>query len=362
MLETIREYAGERLEESGDEADVGRRHAEWYRDDACDGAMEWFGGGRAPGWEQKVNAEHDNIRAALEELHERGEDADVGRIIVAVGGHWDTSGFGPECERWLDVALRCEQCDDRLRTRLLGLASRRASFRHDTAATLEYAREFAVLAERLDDALAMASATFALARAHEVGGDLERASADYARSAELFHGRNDPSEAAALANVVGIELVRGNYATARERARDALELAKKAGYPDAIIGNTMHIGSSYVREGKTDEARPWVRQALEEMRALDRVVFVPEELVTTAELALHEGRADRAATLIGAARHVSDAAGFVFEDEADERSYRLLEEAAQELGADAVADFLERGAALGWEEAVALGPRHSRPR
>ena len=150
------------------------------------------------------------------------------------------------------------------RARLLGLAGRRAGFRHDTAAGLEYAREFAAIAERLDDALAMASATFDLARAHEVGGDLESASAEYARSAELFHGRNDPSEAAALDNLVGIELVRGNYATARERARDALQLATKAGYPDAIIGSTTHIGSSYLREGRTDEAKPWVRRALEE--------------------------------------------------------------------------------------------------
>ena len=90
------------------------------------------------------------------------------------------------------------------------------------------------------------------------------------------------------------------------------------------------------------------------MRALDRVVFVPEELVTTAELALHEGGADRAAMLIGAARHVSDAAGLVFEDEAGERSHRLLDQAAEELGADVVADLLDQGAALGWKEAIAL--------
>lgn len=354
MLETIREYAIERLSQSGEAGEIRRRHAEWYRDEACEGAMAWFGGTRAEGWEEKVNNEQENIRVALEEFNARGCDVDVVRIIVAVGGHWDTIGFGLECDRWLEIALKSGNGDDRLRARILALAGRRASFRHDAPAAMRFAAEFAVVAKRLGDPLAEASATFDLARAHEVGGDLESAAAEYALAAELFHGRSDLSEAAALANLVGLELVRGRYAEAREGARAALELAESVGYPDAVIGSTMNVGLSYLREGDAAEAKPWLRKALETARRLERVIFVPGQLVMAAEIAMQEAHPERVATLTGAASHIAEAAGVVLEDGFETPAHDLMDRAAQVIGADSVAKHMAEGAALSWPDAVTL--------
>ena len=86
MLETIREYAVERLEESGDVDELRRRHADYFLALAEEAEPNLRG---SPGdWLDRLEAEHDNFRAALDRLEASGESERGLRLAGALWRFW----------------------------------------------------------------------------------------------------------------------------------------------------------------------------------------------------------------------------------------------------------------------------------
>ena len=107
MLETVREYGLERLAESGEEAVIRDRHAVW-----CLGLAEQYREGEGPwvedlGWLSRVEAEHDNVRAALAWLERTGDVEGLLRLAGATQPFWDVRGHRVEAVDWLERALTC---------------------------------------------------------------------------------------------------------------------------------------------------------------------------------------------------------------------------------------------------------------
>ena len=105
LLETVRQYGREKLEESGEEAEVGRRHARY-----CVGLAEYaereLGGPDQARWLVRLEAEHDNIRAALSfSLGEGGEVGSGVRLAAALWPFWFARGYLSEGRRWLESAV-----------------------------------------------------------------------------------------------------------------------------------------------------------------------------------------------------------------------------------------------------------------
>ena len=104
MLETIREYAGERLEELGERAALRQRHAEWF--------VEWSSERRRlrreavilGEWERESD-EYENLRSALAWLRSSGEIELELQLATALGGYWGISGYLSEGRAWLEDAL-----------------------------------------------------------------------------------------------------------------------------------------------------------------------------------------------------------------------------------------------------------------
>jgi predicted ATPase/class 3 adenylate cyclase len=103
MFETIREYASERLEERGQREELRRRHAEYVlglipsRDD--------FLGEHGPRLLRQMDAEQDNLRAALECLFEIGETDTALTLVEAVWRFWMIRGYLEEGRRWAEQAV-----------------------------------------------------------------------------------------------------------------------------------------------------------------------------------------------------------------------------------------------------------------
>ena len=101
MLETIHEYAREKLEESGESDTLGREHALYFMSLAEKAVPELTGKKQAE-WLKKVEEEHDNLRAALRWAKDAGEagsveDADIGlRVVGALWRFWQTRGYFSE--------------------------------------------------------------------------------------------------------------------------------------------------------------------------------------------------------------------------------------------------------------------------
>jgi tetratricopeptide (TPR) repeat protein len=106
MLETIRQYALERLAASGEADTIRRQHAAHYlalAEDAC----EWIGRREQSVWLDRLDLEHDNLRAALGWALGGGAVEVGARIALALAGQhwssfWDARGHGSEALRWLE--------------------------------------------------------------------------------------------------------------------------------------------------------------------------------------------------------------------------------------------------------------------
>ncbi len=119
MLETIREFATDRLSARG-EADTTRQlHASYYSD-LADQAGREFRGLRNQYWIHRLRSEHQNLQAALQ-WSLTGPDPGLGlRMAAALVDHWRYNGFAAEGRRWADLAIgRSAECPGKIRADLL---------------------------------------------------------------------------------------------------------------------------------------------------------------------------------------------------------------------------------------------------
>jgi predicted ATPase len=105
MLETIHEFARERLEQSGGTEEIKRQHAEFFvaLAEEAEPAVE---GAQQPAWVERLEEERDNMRTALSWSLGQGQDAELTlRIGAALGEFWNLRGYYGEGRRWLEEAL-----------------------------------------------------------------------------------------------------------------------------------------------------------------------------------------------------------------------------------------------------------------
>ena len=270
MLETVREYAVERLDEEEDAQGVRRRHAEHFRDLAREGR----GFARGPAqqeWFDRLEIEQPNIRAALgwateaavelaleladalEPLWTRRHHreallvlepliaasaearADLRSGVLTIAGTLATeSGRPDDAERWLDEAYRlASEVGDAERTAwsLKGLA--RVSFaRGDLVEARRRYEESLALFEHLEDWVPVGGRLNDLAMVSRAAGDLDEARAFMERALRISRASGDPHGVPGDLHTLGdIELDAGNYERARQLFAEALELTVRIGEP-----------------------------------------------------------------------------------------------------------------------------------
>jgi predicted ATPase/DNA-binding CsgD family transcriptional regulator len=169
MLETIRQYGWDRLDEQQATAPLRDRHRDHYLRAAEEIAAAWNGPGQPAGL-AALRAEHDNLRAALEWSVARRAGTAAQRLVAALRYHWCADGFLSEGRRWLDQALSLDNDPTAERAGALWVAAWAALLQGDHAAALE----------RLDEC-------------DRIGGDAAtRAQVTCLRgTSALFHGRLD---------------------------------------------------------------------------------------------------------------------------------------------------------------------------
>jgi serine/threonine-protein kinase PknK len=104
LLETVRQYAREKLEESGETNQVGGRHALFFLGLAEEAAPQ-LKGGRQAAWLGRLETEHDNLRAAMRFLLEEGEVESAARLAWALWLFWWYHGHHAEGRRFADEIL-----------------------------------------------------------------------------------------------------------------------------------------------------------------------------------------------------------------------------------------------------------------
>jgi predicted ATPase len=149
MLETIREYAAERLEESGEAEELGRQHAEYF----LAFAEKVESNLSAPGpedWADRLEREIDNFRSALAAFEASGESRLALRLAGASSEFWLLKNHVPEGRRHLEDVLRNNQAPTPARAKALNGVAALARYAGDTRTAKRRAEDALALHRKLD--------------------------------------------------------------------------------------------------------------------------------------------------------------------------------------------------------------------
>lgn len=363
MLQTIRDYATEILAEDPGRESLLQRHAHYYlhlAESIADKADS------RPTELDRLDADHDNMRAALEWWLERGDnahpegDALALRLTIALGRYWYTHGHAVEGGRWLERALGAggegAPDEDRARAlRLIGIMMEQQRHLERARALFEEALD---LFRNIGDRSGEASCLNSLGVVNRSLNDLDAAEKLFEESVALRREIGDePGTASSLGNLAIVAIDRGEYDRAWDLLGDTMRLDRTRGDEWGVTVSIASKGVIQLERGDLDGATATTGDALRRFVEMGEADGTAEALETFAGIAVAQERFVRAARIAGGAASLRRSAGIPLAPIDVERLQRWLEPARAELGAAAFENASREGAAMTKEQAVkyALG-------
>jgi DNA-binding CsgD family transcriptional regulator/tetratricopeptide (TPR) repeat protein len=317
MLETIRAFALDRLQESGDAADARDRHARFFHafiaeldlHHAMPGDPSWFG---------PVAAEEDNLGQALRRLAERGEALALNDLSAALDIFWLQRTPIAEARAWLERAIACDAgLPNLVRARSRGDAGWIYALCGDYEAAAPLLADALAVARVCDDPYFLADTLFAAGLLAKLQGDLRQAQA-YAEEAERVARAIVPDlphaaylAAGALGMQADIARQSGDAATAIARHEEAIQLHRATGGTWYLSAGLIELGLAHASAGDARGAAKPLLEALAHAWQLYAVTAFTREwreesvfanaLRGLAVVAAETGQLDVAARLLGAA-------------------------------------------------------------
>jgi tetratricopeptide (TPR) repeat protein len=270
MLETIREYALEKLEASGEEALTKRAHAAYCLVLAEEEAMEQSGADGSE-WLERFASEHDNFRAALEWLTETG-DAEWGmRLGTALFRYWEIREYLAEGRDRLGRLLKLAGAAalTKLRMRALFAAGVLAGEQGDYASAEALINESQNIAHQLGDKTGIAVSLNALAVFARDRGDVATAQKLFETSLGLWRELSDEKAVArALSNLANVLKLQGDYDRARSRYAECLAIFRGLGDRTGVAWSLNYQGDVARDQGDSAAAQALYEQGLVIFREL----------------------------------------------------------------------------------------------
>ena len=305
MLQPVRQYGGERLEENGSKHEVQHRHAAWFLTLAERAAPE-LRGPRQGTWIKCLEREHDDLRAAAAWFLDGARLEEVVRLGWALWLFWWVNAHLAEGRRWMEEAL--ESGDSMLltsRAKALFVAGTMADLQADRRAAEPMLEESLKIFRELGD---RRGAGFALGSAGLVALGQERREEGISllkEGADLFLEVGEKWGAAVLFIFAGAGRLRqDDLVRAGRLAERGLALSLEADYkPGASVARYLLARVAYASDDR-DRATELFREGLELSAAIENDPVVAYCLEGLADIAASEDRGARAACLWGAAEAV----------------------------------------------------------
>jgi predicted ATPase len=393
MLETIREFALERLFSTAWHEDVAQRHALLFRDLALSGEPG-LAGPTMGDWLERLAAEHANLRAAVAWFLDARRTEDAALTAVALARYLEARGHYTEGRAWLSEALRRGDLPLPLRAKAAYVLGRLADSQAEFPEAERLYREALSLFRELGDdegavaaLIELAWATLlqgrvdeagrigdeALSRARELGDAVRVADALVNHAATLVERERFPEALAlyeeslvlrrelgepraiaiSLAGIGWVALLNGDSARAQIAAQQAVELMR-ANADRQWIGASLHtLGAAALAERDLDRAAAYFLEGLGEARELGDRRLAPECLVGLAAVAAEFGDAAAAADLDALAAAFFSDTGVLPSPVAQSIRREQLAAAKVELG-EALWDSKYRAGSASFDEASAL--------
>jgi tetratricopeptide (TPR) repeat protein len=352
MLETVHEFAREKLERSGEAESIKRAHAEYFLTLAEEADPELRGANQLQ-WLERLEAEHDNMRAALSWALERNEAEVALKLGGALSSFWLLRDYHSEGRRWLEEALAIEgrgspesramalagagwlasdqgdldrakeACEEGLE--LLEHEEREASEakltllaglgwvawqRGELGQASELLEEGLAMSREMSDTWWLAFALFSLAIVPQSLGDYERATELYEQSMDLFREQGDKQSLAfCLNNLAMTVFSQGDLGRAEKLTEESVALHRELGSRGGVSTGLYNLGWIALLQDDLGRAADLYRESLSLSWDTGMNPLVEMALEGFACLAGAEGAAERAARLWGAAQALHETKG-----------------------------------------------------
>ena len=354
MLETVRQYAAVRLRERGETEEAGDRHAQYFTA-LAERAEPGLTAEDQATLLAALEAEHDNLRAALEYVSTI-ENWDLQlRLTIALTRFWYVRGYLREARRWLEAAIdRSEGHPAELRRRILTAGAAVALIQGDYTTSLVWAEASLQAAREMGEPRLVANGLSNLGAIALAAGDHDRAGALLAEAVDLARANGDPRVLALAINNLGDHaLTVGDLERAQPLFEESLALLVSRGDTSNVARSQFNLGAVALRQGRLDDAEIRFYESLARSRETGDQEDLAWCLLGIAGLCAERGDGQRAALLLGAAEAHLEQMGAALKpferhlhDDTEARARSLL-------GHEEFADIRRRGAAAPIDSVVA---------
>lgn len=302
LLETVRQYACGKLLESGEAAELRRRHGAWFLTLAEEAAAGIERREPEAGLD-RLAAEHDNLRSALA-WSLAGEEPETGlRLAGALWRFWFLRGFLSEGRVWIERAL--ERTPERVPTGVLAQALLGAGAlawrQRDYARADEHLSRCLALYRQSGDPLGEARALHFLGRTAHFRGEHAWAMALYEESLALATALGDRREQAAALDVMGLlAWQQGDFARATALLEECLAASRALGDRHSMADALNILGRVMLDRGDFERAVDLFEESLEVYRALGDQVGLAYAWQKLGAAAYQQGDEARAMELLEA--------------------------------------------------------------
>jgi predicted ATPase/DNA-binding SARP family transcriptional activator len=311
LLETIRQYALERLTASAECEATRARHRAWCLALAEEGEAELHGPDQAL-WLERLDGEMANFRAALEEAPGRRDGYSL-QLAAALWPFWYRRGHVKEGLMWLQRALAVDVSTGSAspaRARALHGAAILCHERCEYETARRYEEASMVIWRHLGDPKALASSLDQL-------GHIVNAQNDYARAAALFEERlalrreiSDTAGMGASLNALGyMALFFRDFDRAAELCGESLRLRREIGDRWGMAYSLEFLAQAAIEQGKNDEAASLLDECLTVRRQLGDERGIAATLLNLARVARERRDWDRATAACEESRSIWERIG-----------------------------------------------------
>jgi ATP/maltotriose-dependent transcriptional regulator MalT len=298
MLETIREFSTEQLKLSTEEEEFRRRHAHYFVK-LAEGAEQGLVGPEQGVWLKRLEAENDNIRAALTWMIEHEPGPSVQHFTGSLLRFWEIRGYLSEGRSWLERALASAKGTpnaERARALLSAatLARRQGDYQHATELYEEGLAEWRTIGGQSGIASALNNLGVI---AHEQA-DYPRANKLYGEALDIFRELGDRQRMAATLTNLGIVARRqGDFDRATELYEESLAIWRDLGDRLRIALTLNNLGVLAFNRNDIPHAVDLYEEALVICRELEDRGVIALSLNNLAEAVRDQGDLSRAASL-----------------------------------------------------------------
>ncbi len=354
LLDTVRQYSRDKLLESGEASVVRERHRDWFLSFIERMAPE-FQGLQENLWLDRVEAEHDNLRAALEwSLGEEESEAGL-RLAGGLELFWRVRGYLSEGRKWLERALLSSPKTTTLaRRNALAGAALLAAFQGDLERSAVLAEECLATSQATGDQKHFGWALSILGGVASAKGDLTRALALREQALDQFRVLGDQWWITASLYLLGIVARHlGDFERAAVLTEESLARARVLGNERLIANGLASMGILEALQGHNQRAATLLRESLVLFQKLKFKLRIAGNFVDLARVARAEGQFEFAARLLGAAQTLYKELGIVLSPSQQSTFSQDVTAVCAGLGEEAFTAAQDAGRTMTLDQAVA---------